>query len=491
MIKKNFISFLILIIISSNILFSYRVSANSNPFVPPSVQGYDEALFTSFMTGIAAVTAGVMHTTDTINKMRDFAVDNWPAFKDSFSNAVIWTGDQIIIAGNWIENVLMDSMEKDDILNTDEIVGTYDKYLSVDIYHYLYVSGGYKFKVSYDGETSETALIRLGWTGNCLRGYNNACVDDEQVEAMRRLFDSIIEYPTMSKVIAYLGMFGISVGLVDVNSNDLDLVVSDSNIYNQVDNWFRQREAYENGLTLGIPRSAPYTSTGRALEYDDTLGTLTLDSVPYTGEVNWKTLANLGLNIPSIPLMLDGLPVYHLGDGVFVDQNGNVVPTDRVGDITVGSPDIVVDSDNVYVRTENGDLVNLKTGEIISTGELDVPTIPVVPTIPIEGVGEFAPPSSTIDWNPLLMAGQGLTEKFPFSIPFDFYRQLKVFDVEPKAPTFDINVNNYFAIDGHQQSMKWELSFEQFDAIAAIFRWFILILFDIGLILAIRRIMPE
>lgn len=100
-------------------------------------------------------------------------------------------------------------------------------------------------------------------------------------------------------------------------------------------------------------------------------------------------------------------------------------------------------------------------------------------------------PTKKIVWTPLMMTGDAMTKKFPFSIPWDFANQLKVFDVSPQAPKIEINKPNFFTVDGQKQSMIWTIDFSYLNPIAAAVRWFAIIAFDIGLILMIRRIMPE
>lgn len=67
----------------------------------------------------------------------------------------------------------------------------------------------------------------------------------------------------------------------------------------------------------------------------------------------------------------------------------------------------------------------------------------------------------------------GLSEKFPFSLPWDIKELLKTLDVEPKAPVFDVPI----------VTEKITVDLSQFDEWANIARWFITISFTVFLIL--------
>lgn len=70
-----------------------------------------------------------------------------------------------------------------------------------------------------------------------------------------------------------------------------------------------------------------------------------------------------------------------------------------------------------------------------------------------------------------------IIDKFPFCLPFDVYTVFNLLSAEPEAPSFDIP----FKMEGvFDFSMEIDLS--EFDAIANIVRWFIYIIFILGLI---------
>lgn len=98
-----------------------------------------------------------------------------------------------------------------------------------------------------------------------------------------------------------------------------------------------------------------------------------------------------------------------------------------------------------------------------ATGEVDKPIDkPVFPMFPSFG--------DTLDFKPMEMTG--ISEKFPFSLPWDVKRLVSMFDVEPKAPIFKVKIVS--------EEIKLDLS--MFDKWANITRFFVLIGFILSLI---------
>ncbi|MGE6579375.1 hypothetical protein ACQKFM_31265 [Paenibacillus xylanexedens] len=131
------------------------------------------------------------------------------------------------------------------------------------------------------------------------------------------------------------------------------------------------------------------------------------------------------------------------------------------------------------------------TAEQIKTMALEMakaanPAIPADPTAPPDW---NTTPSSKLNFEPLKMLGNVFTKKFPFSIPWDVMRQFAVFDVSPKTPV--IKVDKQIPIFGTTMAMKFDIDFSYFNTIIPIARWFIIILFDLGLMMSLRRFMPE
>jgi hypothetical protein len=105
--------------------------------------------------------------------------------------------------------------------------------------------------------------------------------------------------------------------------------------------------------------------------------------------------------------------------------------------------------------------------------------------------GSLKNPTKSIVWTPLIMSGTAMTTKFPFSLPWDLIKQLQIFDVSPKAPKIDIDVPDYLNMKDTKIPLKFTIDLSMFDKVALVVRWFNVIIWDIALILILRRLLPE
>lgn len=103
-------------------------------------------------------------------------------------------------------------------------------------------------------------------------------------------------------------------------------------------------------------------------------------------------------------------------------------------------------------------------------------------------------PDTGINWEPLITAGGTITTKFPFSIPWDVFRLVSMLDVEPICPRFELNASKHSFNLGSIEipfDFGFDIDFCIFEPIAEIFRWGLLIVFDICIVLALRRLTPD
>lgn len=124
-------------------------------------------------------------------------------------------------------------------------------------------------------------------------------------------------------------------------------------------------------------------------------------------------------------------------------------------------------------------LVDVKTGEVVG----DVTTAPGNPPLDWD-----SQPSERINWEPLKL-GNVLTKKFPFSIPWDIGNQFAVFDVSPKAPV--LKVDKTIPVFNTSMKFKFTIDFTIWDPVFVVVRWGLIVAFDLGMILSIRKFMPE
>lgn len=79
---------------------------------------------------------------------------------------------------------------------------------------------------------------------------------------------------------------------------------------------------------------------------------------------------------------------------------------------------------------------------------------------------------------------QSIIDKFPFCLPFDIYNAFNILSAEPEAPVFSIPLKMEGVFD---YSIEVDLS--QFNDIANIVRWFLYVIFIIGLILVTNKLL--
>jgi len=226
----------------------------------------------------------------------------------------------------------------------------------------------------------------------------------------------------------------------------------------------------------------------------------------------WTDMRDAGLVLPEAGITAytgDILVNHNAATGEWVGIDGNVynpsdlswqfpIPKTRVatGDIPAGTyVDTPALTGNPAIDTPliNNPAIpkvttNIKTG--VTYNNPDIATdIPINP--PITGVPTT--PTKKLNLVPLQMSGTTLTEKFPFSIPWDLVRQISVFNVEPEAPEFKIDIQDYLTFPSLNISIpfKMNINLEFLDPVAAIARWGTVIAFDIALILMLRRLLPE
>lgn len=314
-------------------------------------------------------------------------------------------------------------------LQIDEYTTRYYGILTLGIEKDFY---GVNITLRRDGSGTYTKVL------DATSGYT-----DEQLQT---LFDSINGITTISGILSYYNSINAP-GDYDTRwVNPVSDSIYDPTLKRALENDIPRMQ--DAGLVL--PRPEARTNTGQRLKVDTATGGLTLDGIPYTGDYSWDW---------GKARVRDGAVVYEQAP----TATGDTTWTDVNTGVTTGET----------------------TWDNIKTGEIDTP-------IPETTIPDFTKnPTKKIDFAPLLITGASMTEKFPFSIPWDFLKQIKVLDVEPQAPVFKINIARYISIDGLDIPMKFDIDLSFFDMVADWIRWGNVILFDIGLLFAIRKLLPE
>ena len=187
-------------------------------------------------------------------------------------------------------------------------------------------------------------------------------------------------------------------------------------------------------------------------------------SFPYKGGYTWDNVdskkENGSISLP-IPGNLGNLVGQNSTD--FWDNVDNLV---GVGDISIPSvknPSISLDGTVSFPNT------NVDTNNP-SVPDIDAPNIDgILPAFPSFG--------DSLDFSPMHLTN--VTEKFPFSLPWDIGRLIQKFDVEPVAPVFEVPII----------SETITLDLTEFSELASIIRFFVLIGFILSLIFISTKLM--
>ncbi|MDO4495869.1 MAG: hypothetical protein Q4B62_08840 [Clostridiaceae bacterium] len=245
---------------------------------------------------------------------------------------------------------------------------------------------------------------------------------------------------------------------------------------------------------------------GQTLSYDKATQRIYIGSTAvtgtFTGIADYIYKSCIGAGVIGLPIYGDdviGIPETDEGIGVdvypqYYPDVGELSPSVPVGssmDIDIPTtqtedgtlaPDIpatkTLTPDDVVPRIKTGDITD---GTIIDDDITDfpiedvtVPDIPVNPDNPIEdnkNARKFKFPTVA-------------TKKFPFSIPFDFAKGVKMLLAPAAVPEFDYTFS--FPRLGINETIHIDLS--DFDGIAKISRWFFSALFVIFLIFATKKL---
>lgn len=248
----------------------------------------------------------------------------------------------------------------------------------------------------------------------------------------------------------------------------------------------------------------PYTDAASAYKYFVDAGIIDIpkwDNWPLDKTPEYGVPTTPDVITPAIPVGMPDVFTMPAPTGT-VDDAGKVIdyafpaigypdavrpanPASPWDDIAIGNPAIPANPAIPGQRVK--DLT--KTDTITATPDIAVPTTgnPAIPANPPLDWSDT--PTDGLNFGPLRIAGDLFTTKFPFSIPWDIQRQFNVFNVNPKPPV--LHVDKSIPIFNTSMKLKFDIDFTIMEPAAVVVRWFMIIAFDLGMILAMRKFMPE
>lgn len=146
-------------------------------------------------------------------------------------------------------------------------------------------------------------------------------------------------------------------------------------------------------------------------------------------------------------------------------------------DGTTYSPSDFIDwdkfKDNAIIDLLNDLLKSLENVPVIDESKTDIGEIDSDVALPSE-LSDFAIP--------------GLIDVFPFCLPYDFIRGMRLFSAESEVPHFETEIKIPAFLNVPEQNWKIEIDFKEFEPLAKITRWCSLISFIYCLILLTPKI---
>ncbi|OPY59652.1 MAG: hypothetical protein A4E55_00117 [Pelotomaculum sp. PtaU1.Bin035] len=106
-----------------------------------------------------------------------------------------------------------------------------------------------------------------------------------------------------------------------------------------------------------------------------------------------------------------------------------------------------------------------------------------ITSLPTSIYNTFTANPAAINLEPLKLVGTEITNKFPFSLPWDFLRSFEEFEASGFNPVMTINLGS------HLGNVDMVLDFSMFSNIVEVVRKIELVLFDIGLIMITRKLL--
>lgn len=197
--------------------------------------------------------------------------------------------------------------------------------------------------------------------------------------------------------------------------------------------------------------------------YNDVIG-----SFPYSGGYNWDNVGNRvngseGNKEVSLPIPGDLSSLVGQTSDNFWTNTDNLVGNSDITVPNVNNPSISLDGTISFPNT------NIDT---------DNPSIPDINNPSVDGIFPAFPSfGDSLDFSPMYLTN--VTEKFPFSLPWDIGRLIQKFDVEPVAPVFEVPI----------VSETITLDLTEFSELASIVRFFVLIGFILALIFISTKLM--
>lgn len=202
-------------------------------------------------------------------------------------------------------------------------------------------------------------------------------------------------------------------------------------------------------------------------------GTLTGD-VRWTGDVIESVNDNISDNVASVP---DAIGT--------VDIGGETYDVNADGTVTVGDTTYTINNDGSVTVNEGDDIKNYcptYNFDVYEDSAIQDLIQDLIDTAENERYDDIEVPAVGIDVLDNMVLPKTISTVFPFCLPFDFVRGMKLFSAKPEVPHFEVEINVPAFLNIPAQTWKFVIDLEQFETLAVISRWLSMISFSYLLI---------
>ena len=222
-------------------------------------------------------------------------------------------------------------------------------------------------------------------------------------------------------------------------------------------------------------------SNGLRFDNAEMLQSLSTYSTKFYGDIRYSdgTKADESTAVEEVPGNI----------GEVTDADGNTYPVNADGTVTVNGEDIPVNADGTV--TINGDtyyptyiISNYDDTALIDLIHQLIDTInqgQLIEEIPAIDTGEISVPVAADGFENMTLSA-AISQVFPFCIPFDFVRGLKIFNANAVTPFFEFDVTVPSFLNVPEQHWYYKIDLSDWESLAKITRWCSVIAFGFVLV---------
>lgn len=222
-------------------------------------------------------------------------------------------------------------------------------------------------------------------------------------------------------------------------------------------------------------------SNGLRFDNAEMLQSLSTYSTKFYGDIRYSdgTKADESTAVEEVPGNI----------GEVTDADGNTYPVNADGTVTVNGEDIPVNADGTV--TINGDtyyptyiISNYDDTALIDLIHQLIDTInqgQLIEETPAIDTGEISVPVAADGFENMTLSA-AISQVFPFCIPFDFVRGLKIFNANAVTPFFEFDVTVPSFLNVPEQHWYYKIDLSDWESLAKITRWCSVIAFGFVLV---------